>query len=99
VAITPPTSKEHDMTAASAATARQRVRTGTAEVSIARMVSPPGWEEPPLSGFSVNDIPKAKEFYAKTLGMQVTEEHGLLHLHVGGDADVLVYPNTSSGRP
>lgn len=45
-----------------------------------------------FSGFSVNDIPKAKEFYAKTLGMQVTEEQGVLHLRVGGDADVLVYP-------
>jgi catechol 2,3-dioxygenase-like lactoylglutathione lyase family enzyme len=45
-----------------------------------------------FSGFSVNDIPKAKEFYSKTLGMEVTEEHGMLHLHVGGDADVLVYP-------
>ena len=45
-----------------------------------------------FSGFSVNDIPKAKEFYAKTLGMEVTEEQGMLHLHVGGDADVLVYP-------
>jgi catechol 2,3-dioxygenase-like lactoylglutathione lyase family enzyme len=45
-----------------------------------------------FSGFSVNDIPKAKEFYTKTLGMKVTEEHGMLHLHVGGEADVLVYP-------
>jgi catechol 2,3-dioxygenase-like lactoylglutathione lyase family enzyme len=45
-----------------------------------------------FSGFSVNDIPKAKEFYAKTLGMEVTEQEGMLHLHVGGHADVLVYP-------
>jgi catechol 2,3-dioxygenase-like lactoylglutathione lyase family enzyme len=45
-----------------------------------------------FSGFSVNDIQKAKEFYARTLGMRVTEEHDLLHLHIGGDADVLVYP-------
>jgi catechol 2,3-dioxygenase-like lactoylglutathione lyase family enzyme len=45
-----------------------------------------------FSGFSVNDIPKAKEFYSRTLGMEVTEEHGMLHLHVGGDAEVLVYP-------
>jgi catechol 2,3-dioxygenase-like lactoylglutathione lyase family enzyme len=45
-----------------------------------------------FSGFSVNDIPKAKEFYAKTLGMDVTEDHDMLHLHIGGDADVLVYP-------
>lgn len=45
-----------------------------------------------FSGFSVNDIPKAKEFYGKTLGMKVSEEQGMLHLHIGGGADVLVYP-------
>jgi catechol 2,3-dioxygenase-like lactoylglutathione lyase family enzyme len=48
-----------------------------------------------FSGFSVNDIAKAREFYAKTLGMDVTEDHGMLHLHIGGAADVLVYPKPS----
>jgi catechol 2,3-dioxygenase-like lactoylglutathione lyase family enzyme len=44
-----------------------------------------------FSGFSVNDISKAKEFYGQTLGMEVSEDHGL-HLHIGGGAEVLVYP-------
>jgi catechol 2,3-dioxygenase-like lactoylglutathione lyase family enzyme len=45
-----------------------------------------------FSGFSVDDIPKAKQFYAETLGIKVTEEHGMLHLHIAGDRDTLVYP-------
>ena len=45
-----------------------------------------------FSGFSVNDIQKAKEFYGQTLGLQVSESHGLLNLHLTGGATVLVYP-------
>lgn len=45
-----------------------------------------------FSGFSTNDIGKAKEFYGRTLGLEVSEEHGLLNLHLGGGADVLIYP-------
>jgi catechol 2,3-dioxygenase-like lactoylglutathione lyase family enzyme len=45
-----------------------------------------------FSGFSVDDIPKAKQFYAETLGLRVSEEHGMLHLHIAGDRDTLVYP-------
>lgn len=44
------------------------------------------------SGFSVNDIPKAKAFYGGTLGLEVTEAHGMLRLHLGGGASVIVYP-------
>lgn len=47
---------------------------------------------PAFSGFSVDDIPKAKEFYGETLGLNVTEEHGMLHLNLGGGTAVLVYP-------
>ena len=36
------------------------------------------------SGFSSNDIAKAKEFYAQTLGLEVTEENGMLTLHLAG---------------
>jgi catechol 2,3-dioxygenase-like lactoylglutathione lyase family enzyme len=46
------------------------------------------------SGFAVDDIPKAREFYADTLGLRVSildEEHGLLSLHLAGDRDTLVY--------
>jgi catechol 2,3-dioxygenase-like lactoylglutathione lyase family enzyme len=45
-----------------------------------------------FSGFSVDDIPRAKQFYGETLGLEVTEEHGMLMLHLAGGGIVLVYP-------
>ncbi|MGH2373396.1 MAG: VOC family protein [bacterium] len=45
-----------------------------------------------FGGFSVKDIPKAKEFYGKTLGLEVSESNGLLTLHLAGGASVLIYP-------
>src|SRR6266480_2355863 len=45
-----------------------------------------------FSGFSANDIGKAKEFYGKTLGLKVSQSHGLLRLHLAGDNNVLIYP-------
>ena len=45
-----------------------------------------------FSGFSVNDIPKAKEFYGDTLGLDVAEFSGLLQLKLGGGGSVMVYP-------
>jgi catechol 2,3-dioxygenase-like lactoylglutathione lyase family enzyme len=45
-----------------------------------------------FSGFSVNDIPKAKQFYSETLGLKVSEENGMLQLHIAGDRDTLIYP-------
>jgi catechol 2,3-dioxygenase-like lactoylglutathione lyase family enzyme len=45
-----------------------------------------------FSGFAVDDIEKAKQFYAETLGLEVTEENGMLTLHIAGDRPVLVYP-------
>jgi catechol 2,3-dioxygenase-like lactoylglutathione lyase family enzyme len=45
-----------------------------------------------FSGFSVDDIPKAKDFYGETLGLRVSEEYGLLTLHIAGERDTLVYP-------
>lgn len=44
------------------------------------------------SGFSVDDTEVARTFYGETLGLTVTEEHGLLGLHLGTGAHVLVYP-------
>jgi len=44
------------------------------------------------SGFSTNDIEQAREFYGRTLGVQVTEEHGMLGLHLAGGGTVLIYP-------
>ncbi len=48
-----------------------------------------------FSGFSANDIAKAREFYGRTLGLEVSEEHGILNLHLGGGANVLVYPKAN----
>jgi catechol 2,3-dioxygenase-like lactoylglutathione lyase family enzyme len=45
-----------------------------------------------FSGFSVDDVPKAKKFYSEVLGLRVSEAHGLLTLHIVGDRDVFVYP-------
>ena len=44
------------------------------------------------SGFSVDDIAAAERFYRKTLGMEVTESNGMLHLGIGSGKEVLVYP-------
>ncbi|GAA3569407.1 hypothetical protein GCM10022419_057880 [Nonomuraea rosea] len=44
------------------------------------------------SGFSVDDIEAAKRFYGETLGLRVTEDHGMLTLHLAGGTTVLVYP-------
>src|SRR5437016_10529012 len=45
-----------------------------------------------FSGFAVDDLQKAKHFYGETLGLNVSEEHGLLRLQISGGTDVLVYP-------
>ncbi|MEO8392631.1 MAG: VOC family protein [Chloroflexota bacterium] len=52
-----------------------------------------------FSGFSVDDIPKAKAFYADKLGVTVTEDHGMLTLHLAGGNNVLVYPKGSYHAP
>jgi catechol 2,3-dioxygenase-like lactoylglutathione lyase family enzyme len=45
-----------------------------------------------FSGFAVDDIPKARDFYANTLGITTSEENGLMTLHLAGDRATLVYP-------
>jgi catechol 2,3-dioxygenase-like lactoylglutathione lyase family enzyme len=45
-----------------------------------------------FSGFSAGDIAKEKEFYAGTLGLEVSESHGILTLHLAGGNDVIIYP-------
>lgn len=45
-----------------------------------------------FSGFSVDDLGKAKEFYGETLGLRVSEDDGMLFLHLTGDNRILVYP-------
>ena len=47
-----------------------------------------------FSGFAVDDLGKAREFYGETLGLEVEliDAPGLLDLKLAGDRDVLVYP-------
>ena len=46
------------------------------------------------SGFAVDDLKKAREFYGETLGLRtsaVSEEGGLMSLDLAGDRSTLVY--------
>ena len=47
-----------------------------------------------FSGFSVDDIDRAREFYGGTLGIETEDmpPHGLLRLRIEGGNPILVYP-------
>ena len=45
-----------------------------------------------FSGFSTNDLGAAKDFYGRVLGLDVTEDSGMLNLHLAGGGRVIVYP-------
>ena len=45
-----------------------------------------------FSGFAVDDIDAAQKFYGETLGLKVSEEQGMLALHIAGGWDIMVYP-------
>ena len=45
-----------------------------------------------FSGFSVNDIAAAREFYGGALGLVVEESMGMLILKITGGTDIIVYP-------
>ncbi len=47
-----------------------------------------------FSGFSVDDLERARDFYRDTLGLVVLEENGLLWLELTGGHRVLVYPKS-----
>jgi catechol 2,3-dioxygenase-like lactoylglutathione lyase family enzyme len=52
-------------------------------------------ESKAFSGFAVDDLEKARSFYAETLGLEVGEvERGipLLEIHIKVGPDILVYP-------
>ena len=46
-----------------------------------------------FSGFSVDDIGKAKKFYGQTLGLDVSEnpDMHILNLHIAGGTQIVVY--------
>jgi predicted enzyme related to lactoylglutathione lyase len=45
-----------------------------------------------FSGFAVDDVEKARQFYGETLGLKTSEENGVLTLHLADDRDTLIYP-------
>lgn len=45
-----------------------------------------------FSGFSVNDLQKAKEFYGGTLGVDVKEQTEGLVLNIAGGNKIFIYP-------
>ena len=45
-----------------------------------------------FSGFAVDDLEAARKFYSETLGLDTSEQYGLLTLHLAGGRDTLVYP-------
>jgi catechol 2,3-dioxygenase-like lactoylglutathione lyase family enzyme len=45
-----------------------------------------------FSGFAVDDIERAREFYGETLGLETSVEHGLMTLHLAGGHPTIVYP-------
>lgn len=44
------------------------------------------------SGFAVDDVEQAREFYGETLGIETTVGDYLMTLHLAGGRDTLVYP-------
>ncbi|MEJ6980428.1 VOC family protein [Pedobacter sp. P351] len=46
-----------------------------------------------FSGFSVNDIEKARQFYSEVLGLEVINlDMGVLELHIAGGTRIIIYP-------
>jgi catechol 2,3-dioxygenase-like lactoylglutathione lyase family enzyme len=52
-----------------------------------------------FSGFSVDDVQAAKQFYGGTLGLEVSEANGILSLHLAGGTDVIAYPKGDQHAP
>ena len=45
-----------------------------------------------FSGFAVDDLDRARVFYGGTLGLDVSDDGGLLTLNLAGDRPTLIYP-------
>ncbi len=45
-----------------------------------------------FSGFAVDDVAAARAFYEGTLGLEVSEQNGLLTLHLADERPTLIYP-------
>lgn len=55
--------------------------------------------EAAFSGFSVNDLAKAKEFYIKTLGLELVDESMGLRLRLPGGGEMFVYEKGDAHQP
>jgi catechol 2,3-dioxygenase-like lactoylglutathione lyase family enzyme len=56
-------------------------------------------ENTAFSGYSVDDVPRAKRFYEETLGLEVSEEGPGIVLKLAGGNNVLVYGKGSGHQP
>ncbi|HTO00055.1 MAG TPA: VOC family protein [Microthrixaceae bacterium] len=45
-----------------------------------------------FSSFAARDLDAEKKFFGETLGIDLTEEHGMLVLHLAGGQQAIVYP-------
>jgi hypothetical protein len=53
-----------------------------------------------FSGYSTDEAATVREFYEDTLGIRVSEDAGLLTLHLaGGDRPTLIYPKGDAHEP
>jgi catechol 2,3-dioxygenase-like lactoylglutathione lyase family enzyme len=52
-----------------------------------------------FSGFSVDDLDRAKQFYGETLGLTVTENPAGLELQLASGGRVFVYPKGDEHTP
>jgi catechol 2,3-dioxygenase-like lactoylglutathione lyase family enzyme len=52
-----------------------------------------------FSGFSVDDVSRARAFYGDMLGLDARENNGMLELHLAGGTTVLVYPKGDDHQP
>ena len=52
-----------------------------------------------FSGFSTDDVARAKEFYGGTLGLDATEENGMLTLKFPNGQSVVIYPKGDDHQP
>lgn len=47
-----------------------------------------------FSGFAVGDLEEARRFYGDVLGIKISEQYGLMTLHLAGGRDTLIYPKS-----
>jgi predicted enzyme related to lactoylglutathione lyase len=52
-----------------------------------------------FSGFSVDDLDRAKQFYGETLGLNISENPAGFELQLGGGGTVFVYPKGEQHTP